>query len=77
MASIGSSVEIDKIPVQYEYKNALMGDIDIYQKIKLGELNELAYEDHNFSKNTNFSEDGMQKVWCFQRETIKFDEIDM
>ena len=46
---------IDKSPMQEEYENALKGDMDLDKKIiKLGELNELAYEDQILSINTNF-----------------------
>ena len=45
---------IDKIPTQDEYKNALNGDTDLDKKIiKLGELNELAYEHLILLMNTN------------------------
>ena len=47
---------VDKIPTQDEYENALEVDMDLNKKIiKLGELNELAYEDLILSINTSFS----------------------
>ena len=47
---------MDEIPTQDEYKNALKGDTDLNKKItKLGELNELAYEDVISSINTSSS----------------------
>ena len=47
---------VDKIPTQDEYENAMEGDTDLNKKIvKLGELNELAYEDLILSINTNSS----------------------
>ena len=37
---------IGKIPTHDEYKNAMEGDTDLKKKfVKLGELNDLAYED--------------------------------
>ena len=36
---------MDEIPTQEEYKAALDGDEDLDKKCKLGDLNELAYED--------------------------------
>ena len=46
LVSTGNTPGVDKIPTQEEYKSALEGDKDLDKKIvKLGELNELAYED--------------------------------
>ena len=45
---------VDKIPMQKEYENALEGDPDHNKKIvKLGQLNELAYEDLILFINTS------------------------
>ena len=42
--------------MQEEYENVLVGDTELNKKIlKLGEFNELAYEDLILSINTNFS----------------------
>ena len=47
---------VDKIATQDEYKNALEGDADLNEKIiKLGELNELVYEDLILSINASSS----------------------
>ena len=47
---------MDEIPTQDEYEEALEGDMDLDKNIlKLGELNELAYEDLILSINTSFS----------------------
>ena len=47
---------MDKIPMQNEYDNALKGGMDLDTKIiKLGELNELAYEDFILSIKTSSS----------------------
>ena len=47
---------MDKIPAQEEYENALEGNDDLNKKIvKLGELNELAYEDLILLINTSSS----------------------
>ena len=44
--SSGSMSGVDKIPTVDEYENAMEGDLDLNKMtIKLGELNELAYED--------------------------------
>ena len=44
--SIGTTPGVDTIPTQEEYDSALEGDDDLNKKIvKLGEFNELAYED--------------------------------
>ena len=49
-------VEVKKIITQDEYDNALMGETDFNKKvIKLGALNELAYEGLICSINTNSS----------------------
>ena len=51
----GSTVGFDKIPM---FEKILDGDADLDRKIfKLGELNELAYEDFILTLNTNFSVD--------------------
>ena len=56
MVSSDSTSGVDKIPMQDEYKSALDGNIDLDRKIvKLGELNELAYENLTFSINTSYS----------------------
>ena len=56
LVSTGSAPGMDKIPTQEEYENALEGDDDLNKKIiKLGELNELAYEDLILSINTSSS----------------------
>ena len=53
LVSSGSMVEVDKVPIQHEYENALECDIDIDKKfIKLVGLNELAYDDIILSINT-------------------------
>ena len=53
---------VDKIPMQEEYEYALKGDMDLKKKIiKLGELNELDYEDLFLSININSS---VGKVAC-------------
>ena len=42
--------------MQGEYEKALEGDTDLNKKfMKLGELNEIAYEDHILSINTSVS----------------------
>ena len=47
---------VDTISTQDNYENAMEGDMDLGKKIaKLGELNELAYEDLILSINTSFS----------------------
>ena len=52
----GSSSGVNKISTQDEYKNALEGDTDLDEKIiKLGEFNELAYEDLLLFINTSSS----------------------
>ena len=44
---------MDKISMQDEYEHALKGGMDLDKKIiKLGDLNELAYEDLILSVNT-------------------------
>ena len=56
MVSTGTTPGVDKIPMQEEYERALEGDDDLNKKIvKLGELNELAYEDLILSINTRLS----------------------
>ena len=56
LVSTGTTPGVDKIPTQEEYDEALEGDDDLDKKIvKLGELNELAYEDLILSINTNSS----------------------
>ena len=56
LVSTGITPGVDKIPMQEEYENALEGDDDLDKKIvKLGELNELAYEDLILSINTSYS----------------------
>ena len=46
LLSSRSTLGMDKIPTQNEYKNALEGDRDLNKKIiKIGYLNKLAYED--------------------------------
>ena len=45
MVSSGSRSGVDKIPLPEEYKNALTGNLALDKKIiKLGEWNELTYE---------------------------------
>ena len=47
---------VDKIHTQDEDENAMEGDMEINKKImKLGELNELTYEDLILSINTSSS----------------------
>ena len=47
---------VDKIPMQDEYENVLKGDMDLKERnIKIGELNELAYNNSISSFNTSFS----------------------
>ena len=49
-----STSGMDKIPMQDEYENALKGNTDLNTKtVKLGELNELTYEDFILSSNTS------------------------
>ena len=56
LVSTGTIPGVDKIPTQEEYKSALEGDKDLNKNIvKLGELNELAYEDLILSINTSSS----------------------
>ena len=51
-----STEGVDKIPMQSEYNDVFKGKADLNKKfIKLGELNELAYEDLILSINTNSS----------------------
>ena len=53
---------MDKIATQDEYKNAMKGGMDLNKKIiKLGEFNELAYEDLILPINTSSS---VGKVSC-------------
>ena len=45
----GSKVRVQKEPTQDEYDEALKGNMDNHNKnIKLGELNELAYNFHQY-----------------------------
>ena len=68
---------MDKIATQDEYKNAIEVDMDLDKKIiKLGELNELLYEDLILSINPSSSVGkvdldwwGMQRVQIFPKET--------
>ena len=54
LVSIGTTPGVNKIPTQEEFENALEGNEDLNKKIvKLGELNELAYEDLILSINTS------------------------
>ena len=56
LVSTGTTPGVDKIPMQKEYESALKGDGDLNRKIvKLGELNELAYEDLILLINTSSS----------------------
>ena len=56
MVNCGCVSGVDKIPTQKEYENPLEGGMDLYKKIiKLGEMNELAYEDLILSINTDSS----------------------
>ena len=56
LVSTGTTHVVDKIPMQEEYQNALEGDEGLDKKIvKLGELNELAYEDLILLINTSSS----------------------
>ena len=56
LVSTGTTPGVDKIPTQEEYENALEGDDDLDKKIvKLGELNEPAYEALILSINTSSS----------------------
>ena len=44
---VGSMVQINKVPMQDEYEEDIECDMHLDKRIvKLGELNELAYEDH-------------------------------
>ena len=45
LVSRGSTSDMDKIPTQDEYENAIEGDTDLKKIIKLGELHELAYKE--------------------------------
>ena len=56
LVSTGTTPGVDKIPTQEEYDEALEGNNNLDKRIvKLGELNELAYEDLILSINTNSS----------------------
>ena len=56
LVSTGTTPGVDKIPTQEEYENALEGNNNLYKTIvKLGELNELAYEDSILLINTSSS----------------------
>ena len=56
LLSTGTTPGVEKIPMQEEYESALEGDEDLNKRIiKLGELNELAYEDLILSINTSSS----------------------
>ena len=50
-----STVGVDKIPTQDEFKEALQDDINLNKIFKQAELNQPAYEDLIFSINTNYS----------------------
>ena len=62
MVSTSAAPGVDKIPTQEKYESALEGDEDLDKKIvKLGELNELTYEDLVLLINTSSS---VCKVGC-------------
>ena len=45
LVSSGSTSDVDKIPMQEEYENALKGHMHLNKKtLKLGELNEYAHQ---------------------------------
>ena len=46
LVSIGSTSDVNKIPMREEYQNAMEGGTDLDKKdIKLHKVNKLAYED--------------------------------
>ena len=56
LVSTGTTPGVDEIPMQEEFDSMLEGHDDLDKKIvKLGELNELAYEDLLLSLNTSSS----------------------
>ena len=56
LVSTGATPGVDKIPMQEEYESTLERNEDLNKRIvKLGELNELAYEDLILSINTSSS----------------------
>ena len=79
LVSTHTTLVVDKIPTQEEYESALEGDDDLDKKIlKLGELNELAYNNFILFK-TSSSVDKVAfrlvknaKAKIFWRETAKW-----
>ena len=75
MVSSGSTSELAKIPTQDEYEDALEGDIDLKKKIiKLGELNELAYEDIILSINATSSVEKVAFGLVWNGNSVEFPE---
>ena len=77
LVSSGSKSGIDKTPTVDEYENAMKGKTDLNNKIvKLGELNELSYEDLILSIYTSSSLDKVAFDLVRNAKSTDFPESD-